>query len=113
MGNDLVSNLLLESPYRLAVRSKIPLSIQLSIREGCSDVLDEIYVASGFVAECHLNIDEAVLEEAAEKLRSSRLVAETLRYQFSMIAAVQINNEGNIALLKRVLDTLAAKRAEE
>ncbi len=112
-ANDAINIRLVDSPYRLAVRSLIPLPVQLSIREGCSDVLDDLNVASGFVSECRLNIDGSVLEETAETLRSSPAIRENLRHQYSMVASVQINNEGNITLLERAIAALSAKESEK
>lgn len=103
---------LMDSPYRLVVRSLIPLPIQLAIREGCGDVLDDINASRGFVSECVLNVDESALEEAAESLRSSAALRETLRHQYSMVGFVHINNTGTIVLLERVHDALTAIESE-
>ncbi len=110
-ANEAINIRLVDSPYRLAARSLIPLPVQLVIREGCSDVLDDINVASGFVAECRVDIDPALILEAADALRASSTLRETLRHQYSMVASVQINNQGNVTLLERTIAALAATEA--
>lgn len=95
------------SDYRKAVRSHIPLPAQLAIRDGCSDVYDELsYVASGFVSDCHIDVDEGVLLDVAETLRASDVVKETLRHQYSLVAFLQINNDGGIANAEQALAAL-------
>lgn len=103
---------LLDSPYRLAVRSLIPLPVQLSIRDGCSDALDDSNIIIGFVTECRLDIDKSMLEETAETLRSSAAVRNSLRHQYSMVAATQVNNTGSIVLLERILGALSVEELE-
>ena len=75
----------LESPYRLAVRSLIPLPIQLAIRESCSDILDELNTSTGFVSECVLDTDDSELRKTADAILSSTAVRETLRIQYSRV----------------------------
>jgi hypothetical protein len=111
-SNESVVQRLQDSRYRLAVRSLIPLGVQLAIREGCSDVLDEVQMITGFVAECRLNVDPLVLEETARTLQGSTEIRETLRYQYSMLASVLGNLRGNVAMLNRVLEALDAETIE-
>jgi hypothetical protein len=96
----------LESPYRLAVRSIIPLPVQLAIRSGCSDAVDDTNVVIGFTSNCELEIDSAVLKDTAEQLRSSMAVRQNIRNQYSRIAVVYLNRQGNIVLLKRLIEAL-------
>jgi len=110
-SNDDVNALLLESPYRLVVRSLIPLPLQLSIREGCSDVMDDMNVIHGFASECLLNVDPSTLKVTADALRASKPLRESLRYQYSMVASVQVNNGGNLAQLEVLLKALSTKAA--
>ena len=112
-SNEAVIDRLQDSPYRIAVRSLIPLPVQLSIREGCSDSLDELSISQGFMTECHLEVEPSLLEEAAEALRTSPAIRDTLRYQYSMVGLVQINNAGNIALQERVLAGLTAEELDQ
>ncbi|WP_273240786.1 hypothetical protein [Hyphomonas atlantica corrig.] len=104
--NDETNSLLQGTPYRFAVRALIPLPLQLAIREGCSDTVDEAGIITGFVAECRIDVDEAVLEAAALELKSSPSIREALRHQYSMVATVRNNIDGNIATLEIVIDGL-------
>ncbi len=96
----------LESPYRDLVRSIIPLPVQLAIRESCSDILDELNNSEGFVSECTVGIGEAELAGAAEAIRSSKALGETLRNQYSTVFFAVINSEANIVQIERILDEL-------
>ena len=98
-----------ESPYRLLVRSIIPLPVQLEIRAGCSDVTDEINIISGFVEACQLDVDDDTLEDVAATLRSSASLKAEIRHQYSIVANIQNNAAGNILLVQRVLAALDAE----
>jgi hypothetical protein len=102
----------LDSPYRLTVRSLIPLPIQLAIRESCSDIWDKLKNSTGLVSECVLDIDDSELRITAEVLLSSNAVRETLRHQYSRVAFVTINLESNIIQIEELLDALHAKQAK-
>jgi hypothetical protein len=75
--------------------------------------LDELSIIQGFMSECHLEVEPSLLEEAAEALRTSPAIRDTLRYQYSMVGLVQINNAGNIALQERVLAGLTAEERDQ
>ncbi|MEZ5894974.1 MAG: DUF6090 family protein [Parvularculaceae bacterium] len=102
-------DLLEVSPYRRTVRSIIPVRVQLLIREGCSDLTDEVQVITGFAAECRLDVDAATLEEIAAQLRASPALKADLRYQLSLVVSVVNNEQGNIVLLDRLLGALGAE----
>lgn len=102
----------LDSPYRLAVRSLIPLPVQLAIRESCSDVWDELKNSTGLVSECVLDIDDSELRRTADALLSSNAVRETLRHQYSRVAFVTINLESNIIQIEELLDALRSKQVK-
>lgn len=104
-NQDTVSRLQ-DTPYRRIVRSLIPLPVQLSIRDGCSDQTDDDATVLGFVAECHLDTGEAVLEDTARALQSSGQMREMLRYQYSMVASVRANLRGDIFVLQELLGAL-------
>ncbi|TGY89887.1 hypothetical protein E5163_01740 [Marinicauda algicola] len=108
-ANDDTMSLLQDTPYRRIVRSLIPLPVQLSIRDGCSDVIAEDSSIVGFMAECRLDADEAILEETARALMSSDEMREMLRYQYSMVASVQNNLRGDIFVLQGLLGALGAE----
>lgn len=95
-----------DTPYRQAVRSLVPLPVQLSMRAGCSDVLDDNYVIVGFVIDCKLDIDKSMINETAQALQASATIRELLRYQYSMVATVQVNNTANALVLEQLLETL-------
>lgn len=105
-GNEDTNARLQDTPYRRAVRSIIPLPLQLAIRDDCSDIVDNKQITIGFAEDCRLDVDDAVIAETADALLSSPDIRETLRYQYSMVAAVQVNNNGNIFLLETLLDAL-------
>ena len=104
--------LLQDSPYRRIVRSIIPLPVQLDIRSGCSDVVDDINIISGFVARCELTVDDQVLAEIAAALSRSETLKANLRYQFSLVSNIEANAKGNIELVQRVLTALDAAGSE-
>lgn len=94
------------SEYRKTVRSLIPLTVQLAIRKGCSDIYDELNVASGFVSDCQIDLNDGVLMDVAEALRASDAVKESLRHHYSLVAFMQINNDGDIAGAENALALL-------
>ena len=105
------SNLrIVNSPYRLAVRSLTPLPVQLAIREGCSDVFNATNNATRFVSECVLDVANSELTKAADALVSSRTVREALRHQYSLVAYVRLNQEANMIQVREVLDALHAEQ---
>jgi hypothetical protein len=104
--------LVLESPYRLAARSLIPLTVQLAIREGCGDLLSETGNAIGFVSECLLDIDKEEFERGAESLVSSQSLRQSLREHCSRSAWVTINNQGNIVQIERMLPALRSTQPQ-
>lgn len=105
-ANDDTIERLQDTPYRLAVRSLIPLPVQLPIRDGCSDDTDEDLVITGFVAECRIAVDDAQMEEAARALMASDELRKMLRYQYSMVGAAQVNNFGDVRFLEVLLAAL-------
>ena len=98
------------SPFREAVRSLFPLSLQLAIREGCSDTLDEFNNAIRFVSSCSIEVDDDVIIAAAAAIRSSQQVRETLRSQYSRVYSSTLNHEGNVAQAKGLLTLLNEKQ---
>lgn len=101
---------LFTSPYREAVRSLLPLSLQLAIREGCSDTLDEFNNAIWFVDSCSIEVDDDVLVAAAAAIRSSQEVRETLRSQYSRVYSSILNHEGDVAQAEKLLTLLNEKQ---
>ena len=98
----------INSDYRKTVRRLIPMSLQVAMRETCSDVRDEGGGISGFVAHCEFKADPAALARTAAGLRGDAAVAADLRYQYSFAVSVVLNLGG----VKTSIETaLAALRA--
>ena len=100
---------LLNSPYREVVRSLIPLSVQLAIREGCSDALDTFNLVTGFVEDCVIDADEDVLAATADVVRTSQAVRESLRIHYSSVITVLAALEGNAVQTKILLNSIRDK----
>jgi hypothetical protein len=94
----------LDSDYRKTVRKIIPLSMQIAIREGCSDVRDKWGNVVGFTEECKFDADQGALEEVALVLRIDPAVAADLRYQYSLLVTAVLN-------LGATVDTIASAMA--
>lgn len=105
-NEDASGTLLMASEYRSLVRSIIPLTIQLDIRENCSDVVDENNYVSGFVEACELDSDPAALTETARAIRSSPTLHAELRNQYSTVSMVDNNATGSIPVIERLLTML-------
>lgn len=101
----------LESSYRHTVRKILPMSIQIAMREGCSDVRDEIGFITGFAENCALDVDPAAIDAAATALRSDPAVAAELRYQYSFAVSSVLNIGGAKATLEQGLAALGAAPA--
>ena len=82
------------------------------MRKGCSDVFDDKQVIVGFVTDCNLDVDTSMINETAQALMASAGIRESLRYQYSMVASVQVNNTGNVFLLEQILGALNAQDTE-
>lgn len=95
-----------DTPYREIIRSLIPLTVQLAIREGCSDLVAEDGSFVGFVVQCQLDINHDLLKETTRTLMASEALREPLRYQYSKVASVQNNNGGDLLILENLLTTL-------
>ena len=100
---------LLNSPYRQVVRSLIPLSVQLAIREGCSDALDSFNLVQGFVDNCAIDADEEVLARTANIIRASQAVRESLRIHYSSVITVLAALEGNAVQTTDLLSSIRSK----
>jgi hypothetical protein len=109
-GTGEANKVMFMSPYREAVRSLFPLSLQLAIRDGCSDTLNEVNNAIRFVASCSLEVDDDILVAAEAAIRSSQRVRETLRSQYSRVFSAILNHEGNLVQAKGLLTLLDEKQ---
>ena len=103
----------LESDYRRTVRRIIPMSVQIAMREGCSDVRDATGYITGFAGACTLEADSATLETVAAALRNDPAVAAELRYQYSFAVSSVLNIGGAKATLEQGLAALGAAPAAE
>ncbi|MDZ7629070.1 MAG: hypothetical protein U5J99_11790 [Parvularculaceae bacterium] len=98
----------LMSGYRQTVRKIIPMSIQIAMREGCSDVRNADGYIVSFKDECTLDADPAAIEATAAALKSDPDVAAELRYQYSFAVSGVLNIKGAQATLERGLAALGA-----
>jgi hypothetical protein len=99
----------LDSAYRQTVRRIIPMTIQVAIRAGCSDVRDKRGNVVGFEEECKLDGDPAELEAVAAALRRDPAVVADLRYQYSFAVSGVLNLDG---LSSTITDALSALHAD-
>ena len=106
-------NALKGSPYRLRVRSVLPHAVQSAIREGCSDLRDEVGLVSGFQNDCGLHLNESVLAAAARALQEDPTVAEGLRYQFSDLASALASVRAEVAYIDRAIAALEGQDPDE
>jgi hypothetical protein len=98
----------LGSAYRETVRQIIPLTTQIAMRAGCSDVRDNRGNILGFTKDCDLNVDPGALRETATALRSNPAVLAALQYQYSFAVSATLNLGG---VEKNVEEALTALRA--
>ncbi len=97
-----------ESSYRQTVRKIIPITMQIAIRAGCSDVRDKLGNIVGFVENCIFNADPTALKEVAAALRSDPDVVADLRYQYSFAFSAVLNLGGVRTNLENLLAALGA-----
>ena len=98
----------LNSAYRQTVRRIIPITIQVAMRAGCSDVRDKQGNITGFVTDCDLKVDPAALRDAAVALRNDPAVVADLRYQYSFAVSATLNLGRIEKILEEALATLGA-----
>lgn len=101
----------LASAYRKNVRSIIPISMQATIRTGCSDVRDRQGTITGFAERCEFDADPTALEQTADALRNDPTVARDLRFQYSFAVSAVANLEGQYNTIGDALAALGAKPA--
>ncbi len=95
----------LNSAYRQTVRQIIPMTMQIAMRAGCSDVRDKRGNIVGFAKTATSNVDPAALRDVAAALRSNPAVLADLRYQYSFAVSATLNLGG---VEKSVEEALAA-----
>jgi hypothetical protein len=96
------------SVYRHRVRTIIPLDLQKALRRGCSDVRNDAQEIVGFMPDCTLEVEPAVIETTAAALRADEAVQAELRYQYSEVFTARANIAGDVVFLERALATLQA-----
>lgn len=101
------------SDYRKVVRSLIPITVQMEIRAGCSDIVDENGSVRGFVDPCVVDVPPEVLAATAERLKSDSRVIEALGFQFSELQSALNNLNGNIGYIENSISTLSGIEATE
>ncbi len=98
----------LNSSYRQTARRIIPMTVQIAMRAGCSDVRDQRGNIVGFAKDCDLKVDPAVLRDTAGALRSNPAVLADLRYQYSFAVSATLNLGGLENSVEEALAALGA-----
>lgn len=104
-----VYHLGVDSDYRKMVRKTIPMSMQIAMRAGCSDVRNRRGIVTGFAKHCQFKADRAALERVAAALRGNPVVVADLRYQYSYAVLATLNMHGVVVRLEDALAALGAK----
>ncbi len=98
----------LNSDYRAVVRRIIPVSMQVEMREKCSDARDAMGFIVGFVPRCEFDSAPAELEAVAAALKTDPAVAATLRYHYSNAVSATLNLDSVEISLENALAALGA-----
>lgn len=96
------------SAYRQTVRKIIPLTMQIALRAGCSDMRDKWGYVVGFVENCTFDADPTVIKEVAAALRSNPAVIADLQYQYSIVVSAVLTLSGVGTSLEDMLAALGA-----
>ena len=100
---------LVESAYRRAVRTTIPLPVQQALRAGCSDLRNARQQIVGFMPECKLEVAPELIRSTAAALRANPAVRANLRYQYSDLVSADANLRGDAMSVERALEALGAR----
>ncbi len=103
---------LANSPYRKAVRTTIPLPVQIKIREACSDVRGDNYFIKGFSETCVLKIDSQTLDEVAAAIKFSEVIKAEIRHHYSSISNYIYRGESNLAVIENFIQILKNEKAK-
>ena len=106
-----VMDILNQSAYRHRVRTVIPLNLQKDLRAGCSDTRDEFQQITGFMPNCTLTTDPAVIAETATALRNDPSVQAELRHQYSDVFSSHANISGDVVGIEQALTALKNARS--
>ena len=90
------------------MRQIIPLTTQMAMRAGCSDVRDDRGNIVGFVKNCDLQVDPAALRETALALQGNPAVLAALQYQYSFAISAKLNLDGVEKNLEGALTALGS-----
>ncbi|MDQ3159726.1 MAG: hypothetical protein M3Q51_01740 [Pseudomonadota bacterium] len=101
----------LDSTYRQVVRKIIPVSMQVGMREGCSDVRDAQGFIVAFTKHCQFDADPNALKAVAAELRNNPVVAAELRHQYSVAVSASLNINGVESGTKMALAVLEKELA--
>lgn len=97
------------SAYRARVREVIPMQVQAALRAGCSDARNEAQQIIGFMEQCEMDVDRAVLSRTANALRADAQLRAALQYQYSDAYTAQANISGDVVYLEQALAALAGR----
>lgn len=98
------------SPYRLRVRRLLPHDVQVAIRAGCSDVVNDRFEIVGFSEICELGLPAERLEDAAAILKSDPELLADLRLHFSVLNSQFPNFLGEVVYLKATIEALESAK---
>jgi hypothetical protein len=91
------------SDFRNTVRRSMPYRVQEAIRTQCGDVRNQAGVVVAMEADCSIDLPSALIEEAAERIRSDAGLLGDLRVFLSTFDAFIGDVERQSEMLERVL----------
>lgn len=100
------------SPFRKAIRDTIPLQMQLAIRDGCGDILDDDGVISGFISSCVIDQEPTEFSATVQAVRNSSEISSSLRNQYSLVLSELSGHLANKRLIEKSLTTLESVQSD-
>jgi hypothetical protein len=97
------------SAYRRGVRRIIPLAVQNALRKGCGDVRDAGQRIVGFMPDCTLQIDPALIVSTSAALRADPNVQADLRFHHTDVYQAHFNILGLVTSIEKSLAALGAR----
>jgi hypothetical protein len=110
-----IKNEIERSSYRQRLRRIMPHPVQTAIRDGCSDITDDVNNVIAFKPDCTLDLPDGAIAMAAAAVTRDPELLPDLRLHFSTLTAAVANIGGDIVMLKRAIasfDADARRRAD-